>query len=225
MGEEGPKPWERQPYDTQTSWAYFQLYLEQDAPRSINEAYRLHRARRGLKVARNQGAPGSWRNLGAGKNVRGVALPGAISWERRAAAWDDHVAELDRRKWVERRLQLREKEWDLGQKLIEKAQQMLMFPVMAQESADGKTLILPADWKLRDVPAVVAAASKLARLSAEMSTENLNVDWRDEARKAGVSDPDELFRELVDRLEKRLAGEDAGGGLGDGQEESEDGGQ
>jgi hypothetical protein len=122
-------------------------------------------------------------------------------------------------------LQLREKEWDLGQKLIEKAQQMLMFPVVAQESADGQTLILPAGWKFRDVPTVIQTGSRISRLAAEMSTENINVDWREEARKAGVGNPDELFREVVARLEERLAGEDAPGGLGDGETEPEDGEQ
>jgi hypothetical protein len=214
-----PKPWERQPYDTQASWTYFQLYLEQDPPRSALAAYRKYRSQKGLNEAVVKHLPGSWRNMAVGKTNSGNPIPNAMTWEYRALAWDDHLATLERLKWVERRLSLKEKEWDVAQKLLERAQQMLMFPVVAQESADGKTIIMPAGWKFRDLPSVVAAASKLARLAADMSTENVSVDWREEARKAGIDDPDAIFRITVEQFERHLAGEDAEGSLPNGPTE------
>lgn len=221
--DENPRPWERQPYDTQATWQYFQLYLEQDPPRSLLAAYRKWRSRGGSSEARpTKQVPGGWRNVAAGKTSRGKPLPGAMSFEQRAAAWDDHLADIERQKWAERRLQLKEKEWELGQKLLDKAQQMLMFPVVAQESADGKSIILPAGWKFRDIPAVLAQASKLARLAAEMSTENISIDWREEARKAGI-DPDAIFRQLVSRFEEQLGRQDAAGSLGNGSQEPGEG--
>jgi hypothetical protein len=213
MTHEDLNPYERQPYDTPAAWAYFQLYLEQDPPRSINEAYRVWLARKGRKLARKIGAPGSWRNLSTGKAPSGNPLPGALTWAERAAAWDDHLAALERNKWVERRLALKEKEWDIGEKLLEKAEQMLMFPMAITASEDGQTVIMPTKWTMRDIPAVAQAASKIARLAADMATENLSVDWREEARKAGVTDPDAIYRKLVEQFRAILAGEDDAGSL------------
>lgn len=208
---ETPVAWERQPYDTAKSWAMFQLYLEQDAPRSIAGCYRKWQARKGKKEARQ--VPGSFRAIAAGKTSRAEPIPGALSFEERARAFDDYVTELERRKWVERRLKLKEQEWESGTKLLEKVQQMLMFPVMAQESADGRTIIMPAGWNFRDVPAMLSAASKIARLAAEMHTDSIKLDWREEAKKYGVDNPDAIFRELVDKLEGELARDDAAGSL------------
>ena len=206
-------PWERQPYDTPASWVYFQIYLELDPPRSINEAYRIYRARKGKKTARNQGAPGHWRELAAGKDWNGQPIDGALTWADRAAAWEDHLAALERQKWVKRRLELKEKEWDVGEKLLERAQEMLLFPVAATMTEDEKTIIMPAKWTMRDIPAVAAAASKIARLAADMATENVSIDWREEARKAGIEDPDAIYRRLVEHFQAALAGADDAGSL------------
>lgn len=217
MTDETPRPWERQPYDTQASWVYFQLYQEQDPPRSVLVAYRKWRRREGVnEAAPPKKLPGSWSNLSAGKTRRGDPIPGAMTWEQRALAWDDHLAALERQKWAERRLALKEKEWDISHKLLEKAEQMLMFPVVAQESADGRAIIMPAGWRFRDVSAIADAASKLARLAADMKTAQIEIDWREEARKAGILDPDELFRQVVRHFEERLDGADAEGSLEDG---------
>jgi len=36
--------------------------------------------------------------------------------------------------------------------VIGTAEEMLMFPVIAHESEDGKTIIMPTSWKVRDIP-------------------------------------------------------------------------
>jgi hypothetical protein len=210
-----PKPWERQPYETPAMFGYFLFYLEQDSPRSLITAFRSWRAKRGTNGALAKRPPGSWRNIAAGKTRQGQPIEGAMTWEERALAWDDNLIDLERQKWVERRLELKEKEWEVSQKLLEKAEQMLMFPVMETRSADGVTVIYPAGWQFRDVPAVAQAASKLARLAAEMATENIAVDWREEARKAGISNPDAIFRETVHKFEREMAGGNDEGGLPD----------
>lgn len=221
MTEEKPAAWERQPYETPAAWAYFRIYLEQDPPRSINAAYRAFKARKGHETARAKQAPGSWRAIANGKRQNGEEIPGAMTWEQRAAAWEDHLDNLDRQKWAARRRELKEKEWEAGSALLAKAEQMLLFPVMAQKTEDetGTTIILPADWKLRDIPAVVLAASRISRLAAEMSTDNVSVDWREEARKEGISNPDAIYRKLVEHFENELEGSDDERSLPGSQEE------
>jgi hypothetical protein len=208
MSDEERPVWERQAYETPSMWAYFRLYLDQDSPRSINAAYRTFvRIKRGEERARQiKNAPGSWRSIAAGKTRSGQAIDGAFTWQERAAAYEDYLADQERRKWAARRQELKEREWETASKLLEKAEQMLLFPVMVQEVEGENTLIFPAKWSMRDIPTIVQAGSKIARLAADMSTENLAIDWREEARREGIENPDELFRKLVSRIESELEG-------------------
>jgi hypothetical protein len=198
--------WERQPWESPRSFAIFQLYLNQESPRSLARAYREFKARKGLKEgAKIKSAPGSWRNIAQGKKGSGVPIEGAVDFKTRALAFEDHIASLERQKWIERRQSLSEREWKIANDLLEKAELMLAFPVVAQASEDGKNIIMPAGWKLRDIIPVAQTGSHLARLSAGMETENINLNWREEARKLGY-DPDELFTQwtkiFTDALDK-----------------------
>lgn len=219
----GVKPWERQPYESQATFAHFQFYISQDPPRSVNYAYVLHRQSRGIleDTRKNKTAPGSWRRISQGKYARtGEKIPGALTWSERALAFDEYVAEQERQKWVKRRLELREKEWDVGSNLLEKAREMLLFPV-ATTALDGEnTLIIPANWSMRDIPSVSAAGSKLARLAADLETDKIEVDWKAEARAAGIEDPDALYTRLVNEFEQKLAAENDGGGMEGGEGEA-----
>jgi hypothetical protein len=204
-----PAPlWERQPWDTAGSWLGFTLYLAQQPPRSIDAAYRAYRKQRGGDaVASDLRAAGYFRRWAQGRKLGGEYLPGAVPWELRAQAWDDHLAELDRREearqWLERRRQLREDEWALGTQLVDRARKMLQFPLTVVEaSEDGKTtVVMPARWASSDIPRTIEAASKLRRLAAAMATEQVAVtDWREEARAQGIEDPDALLQRVVQEL-------------------------
>jgi hypothetical protein len=118
--------WERQSWDTEASWDRFhRFYLVQDAPRSLNEAYRRYRSEQGQdKVSENE-APGTWRKWFRGQDSTGKVIPGATTWEERAQAWDNHQAELDRQRWEERRQAVREQDWALGDDLRKLAAEML----------------------------------------------------------------------------------------------------
>ena len=196
---DNPLPWERQPYDTSMSWAVLRVYLEQDPPRSLPEAYNQVRGITGKR----KGIPGTVYNRLLGKNKDGTPIPGAMSYQERVIAWDNYIADLERQKWVERRLKIREKEWEVGSKLLERGEQMLMFPVFDQMTTDEGMIIRPAEWRLKDIPPVLVQASKLMRLSTGMSTENLSIDWREEAQKEGYN-PDELFNQVVSRIKAEL---------------------
>ncbi len=161
-------PWERQPWDTSASFQAFRVYLEQEAPRSVVEAYRQKTGKEKAKVSQ---APGGWNNWAGGKDYKGDPIPDALPWAKRAEAWDDHLAEQDILKWEQRRAEQREREWGTSNTLFDKAQQMLKFPVVETTTKDGQTIVKPAKWTFRDAAAIADLASKLARLAAEMETE------------------------------------------------------
>lgn len=125
MGE-GPKLWERQPWDSDASFACFQIWLLQDQrPRSLDAAYRVY-------VGRERYANGTLirtsdhaRRWYQAKDGKGRPIEGAATWEQRAAAWDDFQAELDRLKWQQRHRALREQDWTAGEDLRQLAAQIM----------------------------------------------------------------------------------------------------
>lgn len=84
--------WKRQEWDTSTSYkAFADYYLSQEPPRSVDQAYRLQK---GYTQGTQKRATGTWRNWSQGKTANGAPIPGAVSWEKRASAWDDHQQAL-----------------------------------------------------------------------------------------------------------------------------------
>lgn len=215
-----PAIWEKQPYESKSSYEFFKAYLEQTGRRSLLKAYNQLRLRKGLKEAHC--LPGSYGQLANGKKRNGGDVPGGIPYSVRVLAYDNHITNLELEKWQKRSLEIKEREWETSEGLLEKVQQMLLFPVMRQISEDGVTLIEPAGWSLRDIPALAQTASKLGRLSIGMETESVKVDWRQEAAKQGI-DSDELFSEVVELLRNKLVSPDVSGGNNPGSERVEPG--
>lgn len=213
--------WERQPWDTKQSWQAFRIYLLQEQPRSLIKALREYQRSIGREPTRRNTIPGYWKTWSSER--------GELTWAQRAAAYDDYLAEQERAKWEQRRLALKEQEWEIGSRLLERGQQMLMFPLSVQKKEevadeDGKqvhsvTIIMPAEWKLGDIPKVVQAGSKLARLSADEPTDI--IDWHEEARKAGV-DPD-AFKESIREIIAQMGGALHPGGAGGDEPDDGDG--
>ena len=80
-----PRPWERQSWESSAAFrAFYEFYLPQDPPRSIDEAYRLSRARKGIIEDSRKRAPGTWRRWSQGNG---------LSWIDRASAWDKHLVD------------------------------------------------------------------------------------------------------------------------------------
>jgi hypothetical protein len=95
-----PKLWERQSWDTDTSYERFlTFYLPQDVPRSLDAAYRafkgLHKGDKG--VTKFPRAPRVWRNWYAGKDNTAKPISRAVGWDIRAKAWDAerHAKQLE----------------------------------------------------------------------------------------------------------------------------------
>jgi len=112
-------------------------------------------------------------------------LPGAWNaavrawrWYQRAEAFDAYIDQKEDREWERRRQQHRRKEMELSQLLIEKAEQMLQFPLATTSKetreAGGNTInvttIEATRWALRDAAGIIKVADELARLGLGMST-------------------------------------------------------
>lgn len=100
------------------------------------------------------------------------------AWQARI----DRAKEIDddalQREWATRREEWKQEEWDIAAKLLERAQQMLTFPVaeIVHQNDDGSVQIVkPAKWKPVDVARFAEVASKLARLAAEMETDRKDI--------------------------------------------------
>lgn len=125
MGEQAAL-WERQSWDTDASFACFQIWLLQDArPRSLDAAYREYVGRERYANGTLIRASDHARRWYQAKNGKGRPIEGAKTWEARAAAYDDHLAAQDRQRWEQRHRQLRELDWTVGTELRELAAEIL----------------------------------------------------------------------------------------------------
>lgn len=109
------------------------------------------------------------------------------NWVERAAAWDtneavkrqiiiDRAQRAEIEKWAKRQAQIREEGFSTYLALKAKADEMLKFPLAKVVTQDGRTTIEPADWSFNTAVRMQETALKLGRLSADLSTENLDID-------------------------------------------------
>lgn len=112
----------------------------------------------------------------------------AWHWQDRVAAFDELERKREREAAAalraERAKVLADRNWELSQKLTERALAMLDFPLATVEQVtktrqgkDGKTteihmnVVKPARWALRDAAIIADVAAKLAALAAGEPTE------------------------------------------------------
>lgn len=187
--------WDRQPDEPAQSFEWFLVYRD------------MHRAERGIAAARNKTREIEL-DLDIEKHYRYARM---YRWKERALEWDRCIDKMDQAKWARRGLILREKEWDLATELIKKAEAMLKFPLtrVRQESDNGKTITIiePADWRFSDINRVIAGASHLARLAANMDTSKLKLSVED------------LDRVIENELAQLTAGDEGGVSEEDSREE------
>jgi len=170
--------WERQPWDTAASFKVFQLWLQQEQrPRSLDAAYRSHVGREWYANGTRIRASDACRRWYQGRDKDGQPIDGAKTWEQRAQAYDDHLAQLDRERWEARRRAVRERDWtageelrDLAAKVLAQAPQFVKTTRRLLRGHDGApdreviTLGLDADALLK----TLKLASELQRQAAEV---------------------------------------------------------
>jgi hypothetical protein len=127
-------------------------------------------------------------------------------WHEAALAWDQAVQQLDQELWEERRRQQREREWDLGKLMQERAQQALELGIYYDEKGEIAGVKLP-EIKASDIPKLADIGSKLVRLATGEPTERV------ETNDGGFTDADRAARiaALLERARARRTGPAAGG--------------
>lgn len=158
-------PWEQQPNEPKEAFLLFQKYLNLGITRTLRKLY--------LQTCRDS------KTEPANKVPNRVKeLAEKHDWVRRAFAYEESIINEDARHKAIRRAELREEEYAIARQMIDKAKDMLKFPLQ-QVTYTGEnnqvTIINPADWRLTDVVALVKAASELSRLSLDMSQGRIEV--------------------------------------------------
>lgn len=178
--------WERLPDEPSLWFERFDRYRLRGTGRSLLGTVNDDRAQRGAK--RTQSVPGAWHKQFT-----------RWQWATRVAAYDRWEAERLQALWTERRERQRDREWELAQKIVEKAEAMLGFPLASRtvtEDEDGKQTritITPAKWGFASVAALADVASKLMRLSVGLPVQTVaHVDSE------GKDYPVKVVRELSD---------------------------
>jgi hypothetical protein len=111
-------------------------------------------------------------------------------WQERTAAYDQQIAAqaaaAQAAIWQQRAIETAEQAWDNAQALIDRAKEMLAWPIAIERvteevTEDGTTItrhvtVTPARWTARDIPAYLEAAEKLRRLACELPTNRVAVD-------------------------------------------------
>ena len=179
MAESRPL-WERQTWDSAGSFAAFRRWLLQDKrPRSLDAAYRVHVGRELDAHGRKINASQTWRRWYQARDTANQPIADAVSWEDRAQAYDDYLAELDRQKWERRLQEVREADWQTGEKLreqvdaaIDQVPQFLKTTRRIVRGRDGQPdqVITTLGLRLNEVAGAAETASKLQRDAAEAPT-------------------------------------------------------
>jgi len=152
--------WERQAWDTAASFKAFRTWLLQEQrPRSLDAAYRQQVGREWYAGGTRIRASDTWRRWYQAKGKDGERIPGARTWEERARAYDDHLAEQERLKWEARRREVREADWQAG-----RTTRRLVKGKNGQPDREVITIGISADTMVR----VLKLASELQQQAAEV---------------------------------------------------------
>lgn len=167
-----PNAWERREGESPSAYAAFcAYYVLPPQERSIDAAWKSAAKPRQKRDGKR--APGNWAKWSS-----------QFNWVKRAAAHDEHLAELDRLKWVERRKQLQEADWQDGQTI--RQQVMDALPEASRfikrkevrikgERGQPDQLIVTESFNIVGLVNALTGADKLQRLATDEPTENIQL--------------------------------------------------
>lgn len=158
-------PWQKQDGEPALWHSRFEVFRLLGPERTLEDAWRRV-TQRGKKKR-----PGSMWSIRAAQ----------WHWRERAAAWDAEQVALQEQELARARAEWKGKEQRMAEGLLEKATQMLAFPIAQRrvDSETGVTIVEPGDWRFADVAKMADTASKLARLAMEMVTSKAGVEFGD----------------------------------------------
>lgn len=184
------KLWERQPREGSLAFAAFTKYLEMGPDRTLPNV--AGDPELGMSEAKVRGLSRTWK------------------WRDRVNAWEDYLADAQRKrqqrilendaeKWARRRVELREQEYTLAEKLFQKANEILELDIVEKQIKESVTIlnskgeeitiptltvIKPVRTSIKDATAALNTGSQIKRLSAEMETsrDRLDINISDEEK-------------------------------------------
>lgn len=141
-----PKPYDRQPNETDKSWAAFCVYRDMGRERTLAKAQKECNYKSCFNLFQ-------WSSK--------------YKWGERCSAFDDDeskkVSIALQNERVQRRLQMEKQAWERRDKLIKKADMIARIPLTKPEvSEDGTQIFMPTDkWSLKDAIAFYQYADSL----------------------------------------------------------------
>lgn len=149
-----PRPWDKQPWETSVSFhAFVTYYINQTPPRSSRAAYARYQKDNGKK-AKSGGTPGYWNRWVQGRDINGVKIPGALSWQERAGAYDAWLQERVTEERIKRSARISVQWEDVAAALFQKFRKVVEAYDPTIEGADLLTLVNAME-KLHKVSAAV----------------------------------------------------------------------
>ena len=144
------KPYDRQPSETDKSWAAFCAYRDMGRERSLE------------KLKQNRIETG-------GSNIYSTLSNWCLknSWVKRCSVFDGEELEREsielQKLRLSRRLQMEKQAWERRDKLIKKADTIARVPLLKPEvSEDGTQIFMPTDkWSIKDAIAFYEYADRL----------------------------------------------------------------
>ncbi len=171
------KPWEQHPDESSKAYEAFRLYAEMGSERSLE------------KVCQN--------HIKSLPTVKKWSVQ--YQWVARARAFDAYLADLElammesefkdrAKKWADRKEALLEREWATGERLMQRAEEMLKLPLLEQiVSADGQTIVIrPVRWSASTILSTIDLGSKLMRLAVGEPTQRTESNQTQQARPSSV---------------------------------------
>ena len=153
------KPYDRQPNETDKSWAAFCMYRDMGRDRTL------------LKVSKELGHS-------AGIIVQKWSMKHA--WVERCRVFDDEELEREsialQKLRLSRRLQMEKDAWNRREKLIKKADMIARIPLVKPEvSEDGTQIFMPTDkWSLKDAIAFYQYSDNLGLFATGGETKKMD---------------------------------------------------
>ena len=181
--------WTRRPGETSTAYAAFCIYRDLGPGRSLDAAYaQAQGLQKGDKRA--SGHFQRWHR--------------DYAWHSRAEAFDAFLDEAKRQaeveKWKQRGEELAEQQWAVAMAMLEKAQQMLAFPLAQQtieqtneQGGIKEVTIEPARWNFSSIARLAKVAVELGRLACGLPTKH-------EQSVHFEIDPSQLTDEQLERI-------------------------
>lgn len=149
--------YDQQPGESPRWYGRFYLFMLRGSSRSLLATYNAERALEGKSPAKS--APAAWDVAAA-----------TWHWLDRAARWDSEIRLKEHARWATRREEFRERQWDLADQLLKRAEDMLRSPLSNIDKEGNAS----EKWNFRDIANFIAEGSRLSRQSAEAWDGDLN---------------------------------------------------